>query len=302
MYSGLITINIWQHITKACLMASDNSFIAVAYFSKGAADLLPITAGSTLVVDASERTVKGGLTSPMDLLKLCKKGVRIFSYPGLHAKVFALGDQLYLGSTNVSHNSANGLQEAVISSKDTSLLKDCKKFVKSLCTKDLGIESLKQLQKIYRSPKFHPPLAKNTKRRSNSNGDNVYVVPLVILKRYDTDNNDYIEGRQKAESLIKDANLHIVEDYKASRRSKPKKGDVVIRKTVKEGQYTISPPATIINIKAIRGTNRQYVFVEALNRRDKKLETVNRILKTKELIKGGKKKAELAAKLNSIWK
>jgi len=49
--------------------------MAVAYFGKGASRLLPLTAGSRLVVDASECAVASGQTCPADLIKLVARGV-----------------------------------------------------------------------------------------------------------------------------------------------------------------------------------------------------------------------------------
>ena len=60
---------VWATLTNAAKRSSGQSYIAVAYFGKGAARLLPLTRGSYLVVDASDMAVKSGQTKlPSGLL------------------------------------------------------------------------------------------------------------------------------------------------------------------------------------------------------------------------------------------
>jgi hypothetical protein len=133
------------------------SFVAVAYFGKGGADLLPLKRGSTLVVDASEEAVRSGQTSPEELLRLYKNGVRIHSVRGLHAKVYVIGKEVFIGSANVSHNSRDNLREVLVLSRDESLVKAAKAFVRSLRTVELGENELDRLKKIYAKRTRKPP-------------------------------------------------------------------------------------------------------------------------------------------------
>ena len=77
-------------------------FVAVAYFGTGASKLLPLRKGSTLIVDMSQAAVGSGQTNPSEILKLVNRGVDVHSVNNLHAKVFAVGNQAFVGSTNVS--------------------------------------------------------------------------------------------------------------------------------------------------------------------------------------------------------
>jgi len=66
----LITEGIWDEITLAVKKSKIKSFVAVAYFGQNGAEMLPLNEGSVLLVDASEKAVKSGQTSPNELLKL----------------------------------------------------------------------------------------------------------------------------------------------------------------------------------------------------------------------------------------
>src|ERR1019366_9999502 len=102
MSTVFVSDNIWPQLTTAVRDSRQRCAVAVAYFGKGASNLLPLAQGSRLVVDASERAVASGQTCPADLFKLLKRGVTIYSVPNLHAKVFVLGRAAYIGSANVS--------------------------------------------------------------------------------------------------------------------------------------------------------------------------------------------------------
>ena len=294
--------NIWEMLTFAATDCTNKSFVAVAYFSKNAAAMLPLTKGSILVVDANKNTVKAGQTCPNELLTLLRMGVKIFSFTGLHAKVFVLNNEVYVGSTNVSAHSANYLEEAVFKTNDKGIVKKSIAFIKSLLIKQLNESELEQLQKWYKSPKFFSPKADDSKSIiQNSHDELVYVVKLTILKNSYDDNVDFIKGTKKASQLIKKEVGKNIEWYRANVNHKPKAGNIVIRITTDEGGVTVSPPATILNVQFIKNTKSAFFYVAAYDVKDKKLSLVDRKLKTTELKKAGLKDSSLAARLNSIW-
>ena len=134
MTTEFIEDGIWSRLTKAAKACRGPAVVAVAYFSEEAAALLPIPKGSQLVVDASEATVKCGLTCPADLLRLHKKGVRIFSVQNLHAKVYVFGAQAFIGSANASNSSATRLKEAMLRTTERDAVKAARAFVRELCS------------------------------------------------------------------------------------------------------------------------------------------------------------------------
>lgn len=155
--SQLITNLAWRRITAAASNATEPSFVAVAYFGSKGHKLLPLVPGSNLVVDASLGAVSTGITDPKALRHLHDAGVLVYSMPLLHAKVFAFDGIGFVGSTNVSQNSASRLIEANITISDNKTLKGIRKFVRDLSTDRLDDETFDWLESKYRPPKIPIP-------------------------------------------------------------------------------------------------------------------------------------------------
>ncbi len=155
MKASIVTHNIWPRITEATQKAGQKSYVAVAYVGTDGAALLPLKPGSKLVVDASKAAVSSGQTNPTELLELLDNGVEVYSYTELHAKVFVLGNRLFIGSSNVSVRSGERLQEAVFTSVERDVVAEGRDFVKSLCIEHLRLDrdTLLALEKIYKPPK-----------------------------------------------------------------------------------------------------------------------------------------------------
>ncbi|EKF9566517.1 phospholipase D family protein [Vibrio cholerae] len=148
----LLTENIWSFISKSS-RNSDKAYVAVAYLGNGASEKLLLKSGDMLVVDASESNVRSGVINPHELQKFVDSGVNVFSKENLHAKVFVFGTETYVGSTNVSNNSAFNLVEAVVFSEKTELAKSSIEFITSIATERLSPEYIKYLISIYNPPK-----------------------------------------------------------------------------------------------------------------------------------------------------
>lgn len=113
---------------------------------------MPLRSGSVLVADVSLKTVKAGATSPLALLRILRRGVRIFSAQNLHAKVYAFDNVAFVGSANVSHSSSKHLIEAVVQLDDPALVADVRAFVLDLAITELDEADLIELQKHYVPP------------------------------------------------------------------------------------------------------------------------------------------------------
>ena len=157
----LVTENIWPQISQSA-RESGNSHVAVAYLGKGAFDQLPLTAGSVLVVDASEASVVSGSTNPFEILRYLDSGVKVFSRSGLHAKVYVFNNQVWIGSANVSENSRFNLVECMAHSKDQSVVKEAIKFVESHALNPVTPNYAKYLTTIYRPPRVNNKSSENT--------------------------------------------------------------------------------------------------------------------------------------------
>src|SRR6266478_5228908 len=140
MTAQFITRGVWKSITASAKAARKPALVAVAYFGQGASKLMPLPAGSRLVIDASEGAVKSGQTHPADLIRLQKRGVVIYSYPLLHAKVYAFDGFAFVGSARA--------------------------FVRDLCRDELSPGRLDRMQKMYRPPRI-PGGSKETRKASS---------------------------------------------------------------------------------------------------------------------------------------
>src|SRR5688572_6498967 len=103
---------------------------AIAYV----APPMPIAfrAGATLVLDASDPAIRARSTNRDALNTLFNRRVRLFSYPGLHAKVLVLGRTAVIGSMNLSNHSQRRLIEAGIVTDHPQVVGDVVRFIESL--------------------------------------------------------------------------------------------------------------------------------------------------------------------------
>lgn len=256
MSTEFITKDIWPQLTKAVSGSGQACAVAVAYFGKGASKLLPLAKGSRLVVDASERSVASGQTCPEDLRKLVKRGVRVYSLPNLHAKVFVLGRAAYIGSANVSNRSASQLVEAVIRTTETSAVRAARKFVHDQCLRELTPTFLKQLAKLYRPPLI--PGGKRGKKVAMQISSRPTLPPLLLAQLG-------LEKWSDKEQAIHDAGLLVARKRREHPRTFQedsfiitgkcvyKRGDVLIQVTDEGGgNVLVSPPGNVLHTRTGR--------------------------------------------------
>jgi outer membrane biosynthesis protein TonB len=115
--------DIWASITPL-LSPRRNLVAAFGHVGPGAAALLPLQPGDTLITDAGLDSVLAGTTSPHALLHWVKAGVAVHSLRGLNAKLVIAEDEpafVVVGSADVTAAGPRQLFEAVVVSteKDT---------------------------------------------------------------------------------------------------------------------------------------------------------------------------------------
>lgn len=142
----LISETLWDQV-KSVQRSGASTSAAIAYYSQ---DLLLLEKGDTLVCDASFDSISSGKSSGKLLLKLHKKGVKIYSQPALHAKVACIGSSVLVGSANASLNSEKSLVEAAVLSQDSGLYAQVLSFVTQLAKPEalLTTAQLKVLAEI----------------------------------------------------------------------------------------------------------------------------------------------------------
>jgi hypothetical protein len=273
MSETLLTNGIWRRITAQIKKQPTRCKVAVAYFGKGAAKLLPLKRGSTVIVDMGRGAVGSGQTKPQEILKLVNKGVDVHSAQNLHAKVFVVGNRAFIGSTNVSNRSASGLIEASLETGNRMVVASCREFINSLRGEFITPKYAKRMQKFYKPPKFGTPTSPSSKRKSPTPRHSpLWVVPLV---RQDWDDKDYEEEKQGmpyAKRKLRSSQRYFVEDFRWNADAfldRLKEGDLLIQAT-DEGKkrVMVSPPARVIYIRRYKKerSNRAMIYVESARR------------------------------------
>jgi hypothetical protein len=307
MTTRLLTNSTWQTITQLARKTS-SARIAVAYFGQGASRLLPLRAGSVIVVDLSQAAVRSGRTCPQEIIRLLRKGVEVHSCSNLHAKVFVFGRRALIGSANASKHSEQGLIEAVIETTDTETITKCKAFVDSLRGEHVDLDYARRLARIYNPPKFvvggrtttprHPPF---------------WLVPLEETTWEAEDNAVFKQNKDVAETKLKDQDHFLLDTYLwtgTGFRRPLRLGELVLQ-VVKEvpRKKMLSPAARVILIRRYKaaGEDRMMVFLRTPRVRRKNLKDVKdkigeagkllRNLKNPRLLRGRK----LVHQILQLW-
>jgi PLD-like domain len=155
--ANFLSEGVWEKISELTHRAKSRQ-VAVAYIGSDALDMLPLGKGDTLIVDLSDGAVKSGSTDPSVIRRYFHRGVNVFSYRGLHAKVFVFDDTAVIGSTNVSSNSRDRLTEAAVLTSDPGIVQCCLQFIEELRKElnPLDKQQIAEKEKIYRKPKWTP--------------------------------------------------------------------------------------------------------------------------------------------------
>jgi hypothetical protein len=107
----VLSYGLWNRVRKIANRARRRS-CAIAYVSS--ADIISFKRGDSLVVDASDESIKGARTNAKLLEKLYKNGIELWSCTNLHAKILLLDDTSIVSSANLSSHSRNQLFETAI--------------------------------------------------------------------------------------------------------------------------------------------------------------------------------------------
>lgn len=279
MTTRFISEDLWTTLTAAAKKNKRICHVAVAYFGQGGSKRLPLYPGSYLVVDASESTVKSGLTCPDELIELQKRGVKIFSVPNLHAKIYVIGRSAFIGSANVSGHSANTLVEALLCTTDPKAVSGARQFVIDSSIQEYGPEMLKELSKIYRPP--HRPGGKRMKAIKP-------VLPPLYLEQLcrtvysDYEKKLYKEGLLLAKKNRQHSRGFELDYFVLDGNCRYKLGDVIIQVTDEgKGKVFVSPPGNVLNVRTGQDDSGQVssiVYLECPVKKRRALKTISRQL------------------------
>jgi hypothetical protein len=307
----LVTGRVWGQLKAARARSDRRAWVAAAYVGKGAARLLNLKRGSFLVADASDNAVKTGQTCPADLIALMKKGVRIFSYPGLHAKVYVFGKTAAIGSANASHHSVNVLTEAMVMTSDVKAVEQARTFVKSIAKDELGPEALKRLSKLYRPPRL-PNSVGSRKRRARkasvtSELPRIRVIHLSPVEWSERDEAEHDAGDTDAKRHREHRSWR-TDDFQWIGSENFRRGEKIMMVTEENrGHLLADPPATVIHVRrySYRNGTKAFVYLELPDRRRRNLKTLAAHLGRgwlQRLRRGGPLSARKSDSLYELWR
>jgi hypothetical protein len=284
MSTVFITQDIWPRLTEAARDSQEPCAVAVAYFGAGAGRLLPLPKDSSLVVDASDRAVASGQTCPADLSKLVKRGVKVYSVPNLHAKVFVVGRVAFIGSTNVSNRSASQLVEAVIRTNEPRAVSAARKFVRDHCLHELTPAVLTSLAKIYRPPQV--PGGKRGKRTAKETSSRPTLPRLLLAQLQLEDWSDRDQALHDAALVVaKKRREHPrnfeLESFRLTGNCTYRRKDVVVQ-VINEGggSVRVSPPGNVLHVRTRRDGSRlvSFIYLECPVRQRRQMKVMARTM------------------------
>ncbi len=150
-----LTTGLWKNIAAESKRAKIKR-AAIAYVTRD----VPLSLGDedTLIVNASDGAIGSGQTSAAVLRKLHKRGVRLFSYPGLHAKTIVLDRIVFTSSGNLSDSSVTNLLEAGVRTDHPDVVSSAIGFIEDLAGHSVPISErfLERISKIPVTKKGFP--------------------------------------------------------------------------------------------------------------------------------------------------
>lgn len=312
MSTKLVTGDVWKELSRAIRRSKRPCSVAVAYLGSGANRLMPLPYGSRLVVDASEHAVASGQTCPEDLGRLLERGVRVYSTPSLHAKVFLVSGAAYVGSANASRHSANQLVEAILRTTEPAAISAAREFVLKHCLHELGPEAIRRLAKLYRPPRIY-----GVKHRKSSNSDPRHrpALPRLLVTQ------SYLEDWSAREVALHDSALGVairrrkhphsfeLDSFRLSGNCPYQRGDVIVQIMHEDhGRVLVTPPGNVLHVRRCRiGRGMiSFVYLERPDRRWRQLRSVAhklgrgalKRLKRNSLVRD----ATFAQSLLSLWR
>src|ERR1035438_3412346 len=131
----VLSTGLWTKIRRQA-DRSNRRKVAIAYVTS---DLIGFERGDVLVVDASKTAIKAGETDAKLLRQLLRKGVALYSVPGLHAKVMVLDRVAVIGSGNMSESSRSILVEAAVMTDSPSISSAVASLIEQLVAQSLEL-------------------------------------------------------------------------------------------------------------------------------------------------------------------
>jgi len=249
----IINEDIWNAISQI-LREAKYVRAAIAYFGHEGSKLLDLHKSDVLVVDLSPSTVKTGATNPFEIEKLLRRGVKVFTHSNLHAKIILSDKAVIVGSTNISKNSRDILDEAAIITNEPIVMSRANDFIKRLCIEPIFPKYLQYCKKIYKSPRYHKGTTSKNGKSHRITHAKLRTVSLIDYYSFPkSEEKAYEKSENKAKKMISDERISKLDTFHWSRKPKMVSeltiGDFIIQCIQhKDKSITVSPPGRLILI------------------------------------------------------
>jgi hypothetical protein len=226
------------------------------------------------------------MTCPADLLTLHRRGVKVFSMPNLHAKVYLIGRTVYIGSANVSSRSAIHLIEAMLYITDTEAVVAAREFVSDLCLHKLTYKQLIDLSEKYEPPKMH---SKNRAKAAPSRNSELtlslpppFLAQIVRDKWSEEEQSLHDKGMVTARKRQRNFRRFELDSFSVLGKCPYQDGDPIIQVTDEgNGQLLVSPPGNVLYVESgiISGKRESFVYLAVpANKRRRSIQALTKQL------------------------
>lgn len=197
----------------------------VSYIGADAARLMPLKRGDVLVCEASRQAIRAGITDPEALRRFVRRGVKVHSSDGLHAKFVVGSRSAWIGSANASGSSRDRMIEASAKISDLDAVRELRQWGENLATQSprLGLADVERLVTMKPKQRFGWPTRERVAELPDT-VERLRVVGLVGGMSREAEEIAQEEAATIAERLVvPESRLHYFEWFREVR------SDVVIR-------------------------------------------------------------------------
>lgn len=173
----VVSEGLWTEIKKLTRKKGATA-AAIAYVTSD--KHVKFGSGDLLVCDASDAAIASAQTSVDVLRAAVRRGAKVFSSPGLHAKVLVAGRIAVVGSANMSAASATILDEAAIVTDDARAVAGVRVLVEELARKGDAVDDVF----LERAGKIKVKAARRQSRRRRAvrvRGPRAWIISVVPL-------------------------------------------------------------------------------------------------------------------------
>jgi hypothetical protein len=261
--------NVWSRLTPHISGSTGRRRAAIAYVSSAAPRLLPLRRGDHLIVNASPRSLRSGVTDPAPLRGWHERGVKVWSHEGLHAKVFAADDVGFVGSANASAFSASNSNEAVHVSNVRAVIRSLHNYLDTLTdgATRVGEDFLNLAETQYRPPRTHGRQLVGVDADGPPPGllpEGPWTIRHADAEEYEFSDRElqtFEEGRRDFRTGTVGFRLNTYTTTRDEvRRWSPY--DLLLQSTVEDGIQWVYPPEVFLGARDVPRTTKALAFVK----------------------------------------